>query len=112
MRAHGGCSCKGSHRLYTATALGRGSLSLPPRKTLGTHFYRRLSRSQNQSGHEGVEKIFQPSDTRDRTRAIQPVAKRLAARAIWPIYYYFNFDNLKIGTLMIIRKIWELTLGL
>ena len=48
-------------------------------------FYRRLSGPQGQSGHEGVKKNLRPSDTRDRTRADQPVAKRLAACATWPI---------------------------
>ena len=35
-------------------------------------FDRRLSGPQNQSGHEDVKKNLHPSDTRDRTRAIQP----------------------------------------
>ena len=34
-------------------------------------FYRRLSEPQDQSGHEGAKKILHPSDTRDRTRAVQ-----------------------------------------
>ena len=34
-------------------------------------FYRRLSGPQDQSGHEGVKKNLHPSDTRDRTRAVQ-----------------------------------------
>ena len=34
-------------------------------------FYRRLSGPQGQSGHEGVKKNLHPSDTRDRTRAVQ-----------------------------------------
>ena len=42
-------------------------------------FYRRLSGPQAQSGHEGVKKNLHPSDTRDRTRAVQLVAKRLVA---------------------------------
>ena len=42
-------------------------------------FYRRLSLPQGQSGHEGVKKILHSSDTRNQTRAVQPVAKRLAA---------------------------------
>ena len=48
-------------------------------------FYRRLSVPQDQSGHEGVKKNLHPSDTRDRTRAVQPLVKRLAAWATWPI---------------------------
>ena len=47
-------------------------------------FYRRLSGPQGQSGHEGVKKNLHPSETRDRTRAVQPAAKRLAAWATWP----------------------------
>ena len=46
-------------------------------------FYRRLSEPQGQSGHEGVKKNLHSSYTRDRTRAVQPVAKRLAAWATW-----------------------------
>ena len=42
-------------------------------------FYRRLSEPQDQSGHEGAKKMSTPSDTRDRTWAVQPVAQRLAA---------------------------------
>ena len=42
-------------------------------------FYRRLSGPQDQSGHEGVKKNLHPSDTRDRTRAVQIVATPLAA---------------------------------
>ena len=42
--------------------------------------YRRLSCPQEQSGHEGEkEKISNPSDTREQTRAVQHVVKRLAA---------------------------------
>ena len=86
MKAHGGCGCKGPH-IFTATALRRGRVASP---TLGRlypgeiprySFYRRLSGPQGQSGHEGLKKNLHPSDTRDRTRAIQPVAQRLAASA-------------------------------
>ena len=55
MKAHGGCECKGEHILY-------------PRQSPGTHFTRWLSGPQDQYGHEG-----------DLTRAVQPIAKRLAA---------------------------------
>ena len=34
-------------------------------------FYRKLSGPQGQSEHEGVKKNLHPSDTRDRTRAVQ-----------------------------------------
>ena len=78
MKAHGGCGSKGAH---TAKALGKGGVA---NRTLGRlyprySFYSRLRGSQEQSGHEGVKEISTPSDTRDRTRAVEPVAKRLAA---------------------------------
>ena len=59
MKAHGGYGCKGPH---IHTAVGRGRVARP---TLGClyhrgnprySFYRRLSGSQNQSGHKGVNK--------------------------------------------------------
>ena len=53
-------------------------------------FYR-LSRPQDQSGHGGVKKNLHPSYTRDRTRAIQSVAKRLAAWDTWPIMESSHF---------------------
>ena len=42
-------------------------------------FYRRSSGPQGGSGQEGVKKNLHPSDTRDRTRALQPVVNCLAA---------------------------------
>ena len=42
-------------------------------------FYRRLSGPQDQPGHGGVKKNLHPSGIQDRTRAIQPIAKCLAA---------------------------------
>ena len=39
---------------------------------------------KDQSGHEGVKNNLLPSDTRDRTRDVQPVVKRLVAWATWP----------------------------
>ena len=78
--------------VFTATALWWGRVAIP---TLGRlypgeiprySFYRRLSGPQGQSGHEGMKKNFHPSDTRDRTRTVQPVVKRLAAWATWPTY--------------------------
>ena len=61
------------------------SATLTPGEIPRYSFYRRLSEPQDQSGHEGVKKNLHPSDTRDRTRAVQPVAKRLAACATWSI---------------------------
>ena len=74
MKAHGDVDAR--VHIYTATAPGRGRVASP---TLGHlysrgnprySFYRRLS------GHKGVKKNLHPSDTRDRTRAVQPIAKR------------------------------------
>ena len=63
--------------IYTSTAfIGRCIVASP---THGRHYPRRLSGPQNQTGHEGVKKNLQPYNTQDRTRAVQPVAKRLAA---------------------------------
>ena len=81
--------------IYTATALGRGRVASPmlgrlyPRESTRCSFYRRLSGPQDQSGHEGVKKKLHPSDIRDRTRAVQPVVKRLAAWPTWPIIIIF-----------------------
>ena len=68
--------------IFTAMALGWGRVGSP---TLGClreislySFYRRLSEPQGQSGHR-VKNIPTPSDTRERTRAAQPIAKHLAA---------------------------------
>ena len=76
--------------IYTATALGRGewlvscSAAFIPGESPGYSFYRKLSGPENKSGYEGVKKNLHPSDTRDRTRAVQPVVKRLAPWATWP----------------------------
>ena len=67
--------------IYTATALGRGRVTSPTLGHLYTgesprySFCMRLSGPQDQSGHEEVKKNLHPSDTRDRTRAVQSVAK-------------------------------------
>ena len=88
MKAHGVCGCKGQH-IYTATALGRGTVSsftlgrLYPRGKPRYSFHRRLSEPQDQSGPEGVKKN-PTSDTRERTRAVQPISKCLDAWATWP----------------------------
>ena len=71
--------------IFTATALGRGRVASPtlgrlyPQESPRYSFYRRLSGPQDQSGPEGAKKNLHPSDTRDRTRAVQPVAQRLDA---------------------------------
>ena len=71
--------------IYTALALGRDRVAIPtlghlyPRGKPWYSFYRRLSEPQDQSGHEGAKQNLHPSDTRDRTRAFQPVVKRLDA---------------------------------
>ena len=63
-----------------AKALGKGRVASPtlgclyPRGKPRYSFYRRLSGPQDQSGHEGVKKNLHTSETRDRTRAVQPVA--------------------------------------
>ena len=79
--------------VYTATALEEvGWLVLlsavfTPGESPRYSFYRRLSEPHDQSGHERAKKNLHPSDTRDRTRAVQPVAQRLAAWATWPISF-------------------------
>ena len=75
--------------IYTAMALGRGTVvvvwlvlrseAFTPGENHRYSFYRSLSGLQEQSGHEGVKENLHPSDTRDRTRAVQPVGKRLSA---------------------------------
>ena len=68
--------------IFTATALGRGRVANPtlgrlyPRESPWYSFYRRLSGPQDMKKRR---KISTPSETRDRTRAVQPVAQRLAA---------------------------------
>ena len=63
MKAHVGCGCKGAHTYeYTAMSLGKVRVAS---RTLGHlyprySFYRRLSGSQEQSGHEGVKEISTP----------------------------------------------------
>ena len=66
--------------IYTATTLGRDRVASPTLGSLYFHgktrysFYRRLSGPQDQSEHEAVKKNLHPSDTRERTRAVQPIA--------------------------------------
>ena len=80
--------------ILTATTLGRGRVASPtlgrlnPEESPQYSFYRRLSGPQDQSGHERAKKNLHPSDTRDWTRAIQPVAQRLAAWDTWPTSFY------------------------
>ena len=83
MKAHGDVDAR--VHTFTATALERGRVASPtlgrlyPRGKPPVLIYRRLSGPQDQSGHEGSKKNLHPSDTRDRTRAVQPAAQRLAA---------------------------------
>ena len=83
MKAHGDVNAR--VHIYTVTALGGGREAsstlgrLYPRGKPSVLIYKTLSWPQDQSGHEGVKKNLHPSDTRDRTRVVQAVAKRLAA---------------------------------
>ena len=56
---------------------------LYPRGYSPVLIYRRLSGPQGQPG-DGVRKNLHSSDTGDRTRVVEPIAKRLAAWATWP----------------------------
>ena len=80
MKAQGVCGCKGPHIHSHGTDevgwLVLRSAAFTPGEIPGTHF---IGGPQDQSGHEGVKKNLHPSDSRDRTRAVQPVAQRLAA---------------------------------
>ena len=73
MKVHGGRGCKGQHIAYTAMALGRTSVTSP---TLGLLYPRQAllilqeaEWSQDQSGHEGVQKNLHLSDV---TPGIEP----------------------------------------
>ena len=59
------------------------SAAFTPGENTPYSFYRRLSGPQDQSGHVGVKKNLHPSNTQDRTQAVQPIAKHLAAWATW-----------------------------
>ena len=61
------------------------SATFTPEESPRYPFYRRLSGPQDPSGHKGAKKNLHSSDTRDWTRAIQPVAQCLAAWATWPL---------------------------
>ena len=82
MKVHGGCGCKGARTyVYTATALGKGRVASP---TLGRlyprySFYSRLSGPPEAVWVLRTEENLHPYDTRNRTRAIDPVAKHIAA---------------------------------
>ena len=70
-----------------------------------------MSGPQEQSGHEGVKEISTPSDTRDRTRAIEPVTKSLAAWATWPLRktwleYNHLFPTLKKRLFSVTSPLW------
>ena len=58
------------------------SAAFTPEESPRYSFYRRLSGPEDQSGHEGAKKSLHPSDTRDQTRTVQPVAQRLAESEI------------------------------
>ena len=77
-----GCECKGPHIRHHGTRLTLRSIVFTPGKLR----YRRLRVHQDRSDHEEEKTNLHPSDTRDRTRAVQPVAKRLAAWATWPTF--------------------------
>ena len=81
MKAHGGCGYKGPHVHSHGTRkwLVLRSAAFTPEESPRYSFYRWLSGLQDQSGHEGAKKNLHPSHTRDRTRAVHPVAQRLAA---------------------------------
>ena len=99
MKAHGGCGCARVH-IFTATALGWCRVASPtlgrlyPGRIPRYSFYRRLSGPQGQFGHEGVKKNLHPSDTRDRTRAVQPIAQRLAAWVTWPTLIEYAIEKI------------------
>ena len=104
MKADGGYGYKGSHIGYTATVLGRGRVASPtlgrlyPRRRFPVFIYKRLSGPQDESGQEGVNKNLHPSDSRDRTWTVQPVAKRPAASATRTTFVtvtsrYLNFST-------------------
>ena len=81
--------------IFTAMALGGGRMASP---TLGRlypgeiprySFYRRLSGPQDQSGHEEEKKNLHTSDTQDRTRTVQLVAKAMSLEVPGPIFNKF-----------------------
>ena len=99
--AHGEYGCYRVH-MCTATALGRGRVASPtigrlyPGESPRCSFYRRLSGSQDQSGHEGVKKNLHPSDTRGRT-ARRQASSRLSylAHVLWNAQFvkcHLSFD--------------------
>ena len=82
----GRCGCKGPHIHIHGSRKRYGVYSynrppLPPGKP-AVLIMKEAEWSQNQFGQE-VKKNLYPSDTRDWNRAVQPVAKRLAAWATW-----------------------------
>ena len=68
--------------------LGLNSAAFTPWEKPRYSFYRRLSVPEDYSEHEGVKKNLHPFDTEDRTRTLQPIAKRLVASATWPTPLY------------------------
>ena len=90
MEAHGGCGCKDPHMTSHGTRLVLCSAAFTPRESPWYSFYRRLSGPQDQSGHEGVKKNLHPSNTRDPTWVIQPIAQHLATTITIPLPLLIN----------------------
>ena len=74
MKAHRGCGSKSPHKHSQGEVgwLVLCSVTFTPRESPRYSFYRRLSGPQDQSGRDGVKKNINPSDTQDRTWAIEP----------------------------------------
>ena len=96
IKTHGGCGCKGPHippwHYEEVGWLVLRSAAFTPRGHLRYSFYKRLSGPQDRFGLWGMKKNLYPSDTRDRTWAIQPVVKRLATWATWPTLFSCYFS--------------------
>ena len=83
MKAHGEVDAR--VHTFVSTALERGREASPTLSRLypgpRNSFYGRLNVTQRRSGHEGVKKDLLSSAARDRTRAVQPVAKPLPLKS-------------------------------
>ena len=94
MKAHGNLAAR--VHIFTAMALGRGRVASPmlshlyPGKAPGTHFIGGWVDPRTSLDTKGVKKNLYPSDTQDRTWAIQPVAKHLTAWATLLTVLYLN----------------------
>ena len=80
------------------------SAAFTPEKSPRYSFYRRLSGPQDQSGHEGAKKNSTPSYTRDRTRAVQPIAQRLPLELPDPPLTLIKIGNLSLLSTLIWRE--------